>query len=207
MARLKRLVLERLMSYYRYLADLAARKPVGTITSAQIAEALHVDPTQVRKDLAAIGLKGKGRLGFDVNEVCSTVRAVLGFEQKQRAVLIGTGYLGGMLLAYSGFARYGLHIMAAFDDDRHALDGEAAGSRVRSAKSIRPFIKRHKIRIAILAPPTEASTRLVDFLVSAGVETIWNFTPTQLSGPPGVLVRNERHFSIGLAEIAYHLKR
>lgn len=207
MARLKRLVLERLMRYYRFLADLKARRPVRAITSAQVAKALHIDPTQVRKDFAAIGLRGTGRVGFDVHEACRTIRTVLGFNQRRQAVLIGTGYLGGVLLAYSGFARYGLRIVAAFDDDQHAINGEIAGYAIRPMKAMRPFIRRHKIRLVILAPPTEASRELVDRLVSAGVETIWNFTPTQLSGPPGILVRNERHFSIGLAEIAYHLKR
>jgi redox-sensing transcriptional repressor len=207
LARLKRLVLERLMRYYRLLDDLKARRPVRTITSAQVATALQIDPTQVRKDFAAIGLRGAGRVGFDVHEVCRTIRSALGFDRRHQAVLIGTGHLGGVLLAYSGFARYGLRIVAAFDDDQHGLNGEIAGFAARPMKAMRPFIRRHKIRLAILAPPTEASGELIDRLVSAGVKTIWNFTPTQLTGPPGVLVRNERHFSIGLSEIAYHLKR
>jgi NADH/NAD ratio-sensing transcriptional regulator Rex len=37
------------------------------------------------------------------------------------------------------------------------------------------------------------------------VKAIWNFTPTRMTAPPGVLVRNEQHFSIGLSEIGYHL--
>jgi redox-sensing transcriptional repressor len=206
LARLKRLVLERLMRYYRFLADLTARRPAWTITSAQIAKALHIDPTQVRKDFAAVGLTGTGRVGFDVQQVCRAIRAVLGFDQKHEAVLIGAGHLGGVLLAYSGFTRYGLHIMAAFDDDQYVANGEIAGYAIRPMKAMKPFIRRHKIRLAILAPPTEVSEQLLDGLVSAGVEAIWNFTPTQLAGPPGILVRNERHFSIGLSEIAYHLK-
>jgi NADH/NAD ratio-sensing transcriptional regulator Rex len=38
------------------------------------------------------------------------------------------------------------------------------------------------------------------------VKAIWNFTPTRLTVPPGVMVRNE-HISRGLSEIAYHLRR
>ena len=207
MERLKRLVLERLMRYYRLLAESTARGPVPTVTSVQIAKALDIDATQVRKDFAAIGLTGMGRVGFDVHEVCCAIREVLGFDQRHEAVLIGTGHLGGVLLAYSGFARYGLHIMAAFDNDGRARRGKIAGYVVRPMKAMKPYVKRHRIRLAILAPPTEASEGLLDRLVSAGVNAIWNFTPTQVAGPPGVLVRNERHFSIGLSEIAYHLKQ
>ena len=66
MPRLKRLVLERLMWYYRFLCKLVAEKEAKTVTSAQIAKALDIDPTQVRKDFGAIGLQGMGRRGLIV---------------------------------------------------------------------------------------------------------------------------------------------
>jgi len=206
LARLGRLVLERLIRYYRFLSESTARNAVPTVTSAQIAEALDIDPTQVRKDFAAIGLIGMGRVGFDVCEVCRAIRAALGFDQKYEAVLIGTGHLGGALLAYPGFARYGLHIAAAFDSDKRKIGGTIAGCTVKPMRAMKPFIKRHKIRLAILTTPVEVSQKLTDRLVSAGVKAIWNFTPTGLAVPDGVLVRNE-HISIGLAEITYHLKQ
>ena len=206
MARLRRLVLERLMRYYRFLSEATARKPIQTVTSAQIAEALGVDPTQVRKDFSAIGLLGTGRVGFDVCQVCHAIKCVLGFDQRYEAVLIGAGHLGSTLLAYSGFDRYGLHIVAVFDTDKSRIGREIAGCAIKSTRAMTPFIKRHTIRLAILAPPTQVSQKLTDCLVSAGVKAIWNFTPTRLTAPSGVLVRNERHFSIGLSEIAYYLK-
>jgi len=206
LARLRRLVLERLMQYYRFLSELTARKPVNTVTSAQIADALDIDPTQVRKDFGAIGLTGMGHVGFDVCEVCRAIRVVLGFEQKQEAVLIGTGHLGGALLAYSGFERYGLNIVAAFDNDKRQVGSALAGCTIKSMRTMKPFVRQHQIRLAIITTPAEVSQELADRLVAAGVVAIWNFSPTRLKVPPGVLVRNE-HISKGLAEIAYHLKQ
>jgi redox-sensing transcriptional repressor len=168
---------------------------------------LHIHSTQVRKDFAAIGLTGLGRVGFDVQKVCLAIRAVLGFDEQHEAVLLGTGHLGDVLLAYSGFARYGLHIKAAFETDKRRTGSTIAGYPIRSTKAMVPFIKHHKIRLAILAPPIEASAELMERLVSAGIEAFWNFTPTYLTGPAGILVRNERHFSIGLSEIVYHLEQ
>lgn len=210
MARLRRVVLERLMRYYRYLAELTARKPVATVTSAQVAEALDIDPTQVRKDLGAIGIQGMGRVGFDVCEVCRSIRVMLGFDQKYESVLIGAGHLGGALLAYSGFAagfaRYGLQIVAVFDNDKSKIGGKIAELTVKPMKEMKPLIRRRSIRLAILTTPAEVSQGLTDRLVTAGIKAIWNFSPTQLSVPSGVLVRNE-HISVGLSEIAYHLKQ
>ncbi|MHC4128321.1 MAG: redox-sensing transcriptional repressor Rex [Planctomycetota bacterium] len=208
--RLRRLALERLMRYYRFLAERTAKQPVTTITSAQIAEALDVDPTQVRKDFSAIGLVGMGRVGFDVCEVCRAIRVGLGFDQKFDAVLVGAGHLGGALLAYSGFAagfaRYGLHVVAAFDNDERKIGRTVAGVTVRPMKGMATFLRRRDIRLAIVTVPADVAQKMADRLVSAGVKAIWNFAPTQLTVPPDVLVRNE-HISRGLSEIAYHLKR
>jgi len=194
------------MRYYRFLAESKARKSVETVTSAEIADALDIDATQVRKDFAAIGLLGMGHVGFDVCEVCRTIRVVLGFDQRHEAVLIGAGHLGGALLAYPGFAKYGLQIVAAFDDDKRRIGAKIAGCRIRAVTMMKPFVERHKIRLAILTTPADVSQRLTDGLVSAGVKAIWNFTPARLTVPPDVLVRSE-HISTGFSEIAYHLKQ
>ena len=194
------------MRYYRFLSELTARKRVNTVTSAQIAEALDIDPTQIRKDFSAIGLQGMGRVGFDTCEICRAIRIVLGFDQRYEAVLIGAGHLGGALLTYSGFAKYGLHVVAAFDNDQQKIGSEIAGCTIRSMMLMKSYVERHKIRLAILATPVEVSQELTDRLVSAGIKVIWNFTPTQLVVPEGVLVRDE-HISTGLSEIAHHLKQ
>jgi redox-sensing transcriptional repressor len=136
--------------------------------------------------------------------VCRAIRIALGFDRQYEAVLIGTGHLGSALLAYSGFDRYGLHIVAAFDRDKRRVGTEIAGWTVKPMRAMKPFVERRKIRLAILTTPAEVSQELADRLVSAGVKAIWNFTPTRLTVPADVLVRNE-HISIGLSEIAYHL--
>jgi redox-sensing transcriptional repressor len=206
---LSRVVLERLMRYYRYLAEVTAKQTIKTITSAQIAEAIDVDPTQVRKDFSAIGLVGIGRVGFDVCEVCRGIRIGLGFDQQFDAVLVGAGHLGGALLAYSGFAsgfaRYGLRVVAAFDNDERKIGRPVAGLTVRPMKGMSSFVRRQKIRLAIITVPAAVAQKTADRLVAAGIQAMWNFAPTQLVVPPGVLVRNE-HIAIGLAELAYHLK-
>jgi NADH/NAD ratio-sensing transcriptional regulator Rex len=66
------------------------------------------------------------------------------------------------------------------------------------------YIARNDIRMAVLTTPVDVAQRVTDRLVAAGVRAIWNFTPTRLTVPPGVFVRNE-HISLGLSELAYHL--
>ncbi len=193
------------MRYYQFLHELTAETDVRVVTSIQIAEALDIDPTQVRKDFGAIGLQGMGRVGFDVCEVCRAIRIVFGFDQTYEAVLIGTGHLGGALLAYAGFARYGLQIVAAFDNDQRKVGTEIGGCTVKSTMLMKSYVGQCKIRLAILTTPIDVSQELTDRLVAAGVKAIWNFTPTRLHVPPDVLVRDE-HISVGLSEVTYFLK-
>ncbi len=203
---LSKLVLERLIRYYRFLAESTVRKSLHAVTSAEIADALELDATQVRKDLAAIGVLGMGHVGFDVCEVCRAIRIGLGFDQRHEAVLIGAGHLGGALMAYPGFTKYGLHIVAAFDSDKQRIGSHIAGCTIRAVRLMTPFIEKHKIRLAILTTPAGVSQSLTDSLVAAGVKAIWNFTPARLTVPSDVLVRSE-HISTGLSEITHHLKR
>lgn len=204
MPRLRKLVLERLMRYYRFLAEGRGRTPPATVTSAEIAEALDIDPTQVRKDLGAIGLVGLGRVGFDACEVCRAIRVSLGFDRPYRAVLVGAGHLGSALMTYVRFSQWGLNFAAAFDTDRRKIGRFVAGCRVQSVRSLAAYVARHDIRMAILTTPVDVAQRVTDRLVAAGVRAIWNFTPTRLAVPDTVFVRNE-HISLGLSELAYYL--
>jgi len=76
--------------------------------------------------------------------------------------------------------------------------------KVQGIRSLKPFIRKHEIRMAILTTPMAVSQTMTDRLVSAGIKAIWNFSPTRLTTPADVLVRNE-HISLGLAQVSYHL--
>jgi redox-sensing transcriptional repressor len=192
------------MLYHRFLAEPTGRKAPSTFTSAEIAEALDIDPTQVRKDLASIGVRGRGRVGFDANTVILRIRAVLGFDKSHIAIVVGAGNLGSALTLYRGFARYGLRIIAAFDNDPARIGRNIGGCPVRHTRTLKPFIARHQVRLAILATPAEAAQKAADRLAAAGIRAIWNFTPTRLVVPPSVAIRDE-HISLGFAQLAYHL--
>ncbi len=206
MAHLSQLALERLMRYYLLLSESPVRDQGRTVTSGRIAEALDIDPTQVRKDFGAIGLLGKGRVGFEVDEVCLAVQQELGFDRQHDAVLVGAGHLGSAILAYRRFTRYGLHFLAAFDTDPRKIGRRINGCPVRPMRALSAFIKSHHIPLAVVTTPADAAQRVIDRLADAGVRVIWNFAPAHPVVPSGVLVRNE-HISLGLSEITHHLRR
>jgi len=203
-ARLRRVVLDRLIRYHRRVAELSARKPLRNITSAELGAALDIDASQVRKDFAAVGLSGVTRVGYDAWEVCGAISNALGFDDPYPAVLVGVGHLGGALLNYAGFDTYGLRIVAAFDSDPEKVGQQVSGFTVQSVHGLKSFIESNEIPLVILTTPAAVAQGLADLAVVAGAKAIWNFTPARLKVPRGVLARNE-FLSGGLAQIAYHL--
>lgn len=211
---LKHALLDRLMHYYRYVQmqtggreDIVqGEAPVeGFVSSAQLAVWTHSDDTLVRKDLAAIGVRGCPRVGYKARDILRVVRQTLGFDDVHRAVLVGAGRLGGALASYGGFAHYGLKIIALFDSDLEREGDIIGGNMVQRLENLESVVTRHGVRLAILTVPAEEAQALADRLVQAGIVAIWNFASTRLSVPSHVVVRHELIF-VGLAELAYHLK-
>ena len=209
MPKLKRRCRDRLMLYYMFLCEqtcgVSHENPLRTVTSARIADALEIDHTLVRKDLATIRVRGQSRVGFDAPRICETIRRSLGLDRRYEAVLVGAGHLGGALLAYPGFSAYGLSVAAAFDSDPEKVGGALAGKAIRPMKALRQYLLARPTRLAILTVPRDAAQKVADKLISSGVDVIWNFTTMRLVVPTGVLVRHT-YIARGLADIAYYLK-
>lgn len=198
--------LERLMHYYHFIAERVGDEGAAAVSSARLAALLDMDDTQVRKDLAAIGVRGHPRVGFKATEVLEAIRLTLGFDETYKAVLVGAGRLGGAIAAYRGFSRYGMTIVALFDADLEKVGDVVGGYVVQPLESLEAVIRRHDVRLGILTVPAERAQALAERLAAAGVEAIWNFAPTGLVAPEGVIVRHE-HIAVGLAELGYALKR
>ena len=197
--------LERLMQYYQVISENWDLKK-ESISSSQLAKFLSMDDTQVRKDMAAIEVKGQRHIGFNAQEVLEKIRWVLGFTDSYRAVLLGAGQLGGAIASYEGFAKYGLKIEALFDNDPGKVGLVVAGHVVQPLEQLETIIRDRCITLAILTVPAEAAQQTADRLVTAGVKAIWSFSPVGLEVPKEVIVRHE-HLSMGLARLSYHLRR
>ena len=204
--RLNRPTLERLLLYYHFIHDHLGSHSGQTVSSARIAELLYMDDAQVRKDLAAIGVKGHPHVGFDINQVLETIRRKLGFNAKTRAVVIGAGRLGGAVASYDEFVDYGLEIVALFDNNPQKIGLLIGRHVVQPAQQMEAIIQQHEVELGIITTPAGAAQGLADRFVRAGVPAIWNFAPVHLVVPPGVMVRHE-HLAVGLAELSYHLNR
>lgn len=197
----------RLSLYYRSLLRLKQNN-VATVSSATLAKAAGVKPTQLRKDLTYIGQFGTRGLGYAVEEMCGRLSSAIGRTNLQPVILVGVGHLGSALARYDGFAKEGFEIVAAFDADaakRQTLIGGDANLKVRSVSSMKEFIRKRGIKMAILSVPVMAAQEVANDLVEAGIQAILNFCPTVLQVPPLVFVNNV-DLAIELENLSYFIR-
>jgi len=204
--KLKHALLERLMHYYHFVAERQDAADGATVTSTEIAKLVHMDATLVRKDLAAIGVRGHPHVGFRSLEVVGAIRDALGFDEPHRAAIIGAGRLGQAIASYHGFMPYSVDIVALFDIAPQKTGLIVGRHEIQPMACLPNVVETQNLSIAILTVPAWVAQEVADQAVAAGVKAIWNFATTGLAVPDGVFVRHE-HISVGLASLSYHLKQ
>jgi len=182
--------LRRLPAYYNiFTAACAAGKDY--ISSAEIADYLGVDNTQVRKDMAMIGYVGKPKVGFDTCNFIAHFTEIVKLKRKKKAVLIGAGNLGIAVARYDGFKKYGLEICGVFDNDTYKIGLKVKNKEILSISSLSEFIQATNTQIAILAVPAQHAQDVADSLSKTKIKAIWNFAPVNLRVPDSMIVWNQ----------------
>ncbi|MDI9478348.1 MAG: redox-sensing transcriptional repressor Rex [Halanaerobiaceae bacterium] len=196
--------IERLPLYYRCLEKLSAYEQDEVVSSRELGERLGIPPTQVRKDLSYYGEFGRRGVGYHVEDLKKSLAKILGINKTWPAVLVGAGNLGRALVNYEGFQKMGLQITDVIDSDLDKIGNMVGDITVRSTKDLEDIVKTKQVKIGIIAVPVNAAQDVTDLLIAAGIKSIWNFAPTRLVVPEGIMVRNE-DLSVGIVSLIYHL--
>jgi redox-sensing transcriptional repressor len=176
---------------YLYFIRQAQRNGSQYISGTSIAQELHLEPIQVRKDLAITGIIGKPKKGYPVNDLMKAIERFLGWDSVQDVILVGAGNLGSALMGHQDFRLHGLHIVAAFDKNPQKIGTTIHGVRVLSMESLETEIRKMGIKIAILTIHSDIAQETTNRLVNAGIRGIWNFTAFKLQVPEDVAVQAE----------------
>lgn len=183
-------VINRLTLYHSILTDYI-EKNIEYISSPQIAELLHVDNTQVRKDIALLNYKGKCKVGYKVKELKLLIEDTLKFKTVKTAFIVGAGNLGMALAKYDNFEAYGFNISALFDNSPSKIGTIINDKEVFNLDKLPQIADKYGAKIAILTVPRMFAQDVTNFLVDSGIKYIWNFTPCVLNVPTDVQVWNE----------------
>jgi redox-sensing transcriptional repressor len=194
----------RLSLYYRALQRAKANR-VETVSSAALAKAAGVKPTQLRKDLTYFGQFGTRGLGYNVEALSTRLTDVLGTTHLQPVILVGAGNLGSALLKYPGFAKEGFEVVAAFDAEPTRQRARDLGVQVLPMNRIKEFVRDQQVKMAILTVPSPVAQEVANDLIEAGIMAILNFAPIILQVPDNVVVNNV-DLAIELENLSYFIQ-
>jgi len=187
----------------RYLQVLTQAKKMGikTISSQEIADYTHINPTQIRRDLSGFGKFGKRGVGYSVESLTAQIRRILHTGTERNIALFGAGYLGTAIATSDIFADHGFQIVAVFDSDIAKIGSKVGPHLVRKADNLSTIVNDEEIVVAVLAVPNEAAQALADRLVEAGITIIFNYSGALIQTPSAVTV----HTSSPAVDLLYAL--
>ncbi len=187
----------------RYLQVLTQARKMGreTLSSQELSDYTHINPTQIRRDLSGFGKFGKRGVGYNVESLVAEIRKILRTSGQHNIALFGAGNLGQAIASSDIFADHGFRIVAMFDVDQSVIGMQVGDMRVRDFSEIDEVVGAEEIVVGVLAVPPSAAQGVADRLVEAGVKIIFNYSEQLLQVPPEVTV----HTSSPAVDLLYAL--
>jgi redox-sensing transcriptional repressor len=194
---------ERVLRLLTYKSILLRFKSLGFIRvfSDNIAEALDISASLVRKDFGIFGISGSQKGGYHIDYILEKINQIIGTDELQKVIIIGVGRIGEALMNYKGFANDGIHILAGFDTDLAKM-GSHYEVPVFPMEKMQAYIKENEIKIAIMAVPELVAQHTFELLKDAGIRGILNFTPLKIKSTKSVVV-NQVNIEHELANLIY----
>ncbi len=195
------------MPLYLHFLQEENSKGAQYISSTVIAQNISVSSVLVRKDLALVSSEaGRPRLGFAISRLIVDIEKFLGYDNLSDAIIVGAGGLGRAFLCYEGFKSNGLNIVAAFDISEKLIGTKVAEKEILPLSQLKSFVEEHKIKIGVITVPKVAAQEVLNKMVEAGIQAIWNFAPAPLRVPKDVILKTE-DLAASLAMLAGKLYR
>jgi redox-sensing transcriptional repressor len=187
----------------RYLQVLTQARKMGreTISSQELSDYTHINPTQIRRDLSGFGKFGKRGVGYNVESLVAEIRKILRTSGQHNIALFGAGNLGQAIASSDIFADHGFQIVAIFDVEESVIGMQVGDLQVRDFSGLEQVVSDEEIVVGVLAVPSEAAQEVADRLVEAGVKIIFNYSEQLLQVPPEVTV----HTSSPAVDLLYAL--
>ena len=177
--KISELTTNRLSIYLRCLNELAS-EDLKKVSSEKLAERFHLNPAQIRKDLAYFGEFGVRGVGYSVKELREHLIKILGLNKQHRVAIIGAGRLGTALADYYGFQQTNFSVAAMFDADEEKIGQKIGDIEIFDIKNFSKIAKRDNIDVAVIAVPAEFAQAVLETVTKAGIKAVLNFAPTPL---------------------------
>jgi len=176
------------------------------VSSAALAAAAGVKPSQLRRDIGYLGTFGTRGRGYPVEALRKAIHEGLGRAKFQPVIMVGAGNLGRALLRYDGFKKEGYEILAAFDSNAENLRERDIPVPLHSPLELPEFVSKNKVHLALLCVPANYAQQVANNLIKAGIQGILNFSPVVLETPPEITVNNV-DLALELENLNYFIRK
>lgn len=198
-------VIKRLPRYHRYLEEL---KNLGVvrISSKELSARMGLTASQIRQDLNCFGGFGQQGYGYNIEQLYNEIGAILGLNNKSKAIMIGAGNLGHAIATHIHFDNRGFDLVGIFDNNPAVIGTKVGGKIVMSSDDLEAFCIKEKPVVAILCIPAEYAAENADKLVSLGIKGFWNFTQYDLVHRYENVAVENVHLGDSLMTLCYQVK-
>ncbi len=198
-------VIKRLPRYHRYLEEL---KNLGVvrISSKELSARMGLTASQIRQDLNCFGGFGQQGYGYNIEQLYNEIGAILGLNNKSKAIMIGAGNLGHAIATHIHFDNRGFDLVGIFDNNPTVIGTKVGGKIVMSSDDLEEFCIKEKPIVAILCIPAEYAAENADKLVSLGIKGFWNFTQYDLVHRYENIAVENVHLGDSLMTLCYQVK-
>ena len=198
-------VIKRLPRYHRYLEEL---KNLGVvrISSKELSSRMGLTASQIRQDLNCFGGFGQQGYGYNIEQLYNEIGAILGLNNRSKAIMIGAGNLGHAIATHIHFDNRGFDLVGIFDNNPAVIGTKVGGKIVMSSDDLEEFCLKEKPVVAILCIPAEYAAENADKLVSLGIKGFWNFTQYDLVHRYENVAVENVHLSDSLMTLCYQVK-
>ncbi|MEE1502938.1 MAG: redox-sensing transcriptional repressor Rex [Acutalibacteraceae bacterium] len=198
-------VIKRLPRYHRYLEEL---KNLGVvrISSKELSARMGLTASQIRQDLNCFGGFGQQGYGYNIEQLYNEIGAILGLNNKSKAIMIGAGNLGHAIATHIHFDNRGFDLVGIFDNNPSVIGTKVGGKIVMSSDDLEEFCVKENPVVAILCIPAEYAAENADKLVSLGIKGFWNFTQYDLVHRYENIAVENVHLGDSLMTLCYQVK-
>ena len=182
------IVVGRLPLYLRTL-QLMNQEGRRVTSSQELGERLGISAAQIRKDLSQFGEFGKQGTGYSIEFLTDQLRQILHVNRQWDVAVVGIGDVGHALARFQGFTNRGFRIVMLFDNDRQKIGMHVGDFIIQDITEMVRKIREAGVQIAMLSVPVDHAQQVTNLLVEAGVRSILNYAPINISVPASVHVQ------------------
>jgi redox-sensing transcriptional repressor len=182
------IVVGRLPLYLRTL-QLMNKEGRRVTSSQELGERLGISAAQIRKDLSQFGEFGKQGTGYNIDFLTDQLRLILHVNKVWDVAVIGVGDVGHALARFQGFSNRGFRIVLLFDNNPQKIGTNVGGFIIQDLSGLVTKLMDARVQIAMLSVPVDQAQLVTNLLVQAGVKSILNYAPINISVPADVRVQ------------------